>query len=96
MLVKSGVDISRLNRGIRRALRSISDIFDREGQEVVITSTYEGNHRADSLHYANDAVDIRLPSLKISNLALSLRTHLGSNYDIVFEHDHIHIEYDPK
>ena len=25
-----------------------------------------------------------------------LKFHLGANYDVVLERDHIHIEYDPK
>ena len=61
MLIKAGVDISRLNREIRRALRIVSDLFLLLGEDIVVTSTYEGNHGAGSLHYANDAFDVRFP-----------------------------------
>ena len=96
MLIKAGVDISRLNREIRRALRTISDFFDYHGQEAVVTSTYEGNHGAGSLHYANDAVDIRLPEPIIIGAVAQLREKLGTGFDIVIRPDHIHFEYDPK
>lgn len=96
MLIKAGVDISRLNREIRRALRVVSDLFDYHGQEAVVTSTYEGNHGAGSLHYANDAFDVRYPEPEIVGIVGRLRVALGKNFDIVKEPDHIHIEYDPK
>jgi len=91
-----GVDISRLNREARRALRKVSDLFYGFGQEAVVTSTYEGDHGAGSLHYANDAFDIRLPDPDIVGIIGTLKANLGPDFDIVLESDHIHIEYDPK
>ncbi|RLC84240.1 MAG: hypothetical protein DRI93_03245 [Aquificota bacterium] len=97
MLLKLGVDISRLRRPIRRALNRIDRVFRDHGLEAVITSTYEGNHSPSSLHYANLAVDIRLPKkLSPAEITQELRDALGSDYDVVLERDHIHIEYDPK
>jgi len=61
MLLKLGVDISRLNREIRRALNIIADVYIMKGEEAVIISTYEGDHSPSSLHYRNDAVNIRKP-----------------------------------
>lgn len=96
MLIKAGVDISRLNREIRRALQIVSDILDSHGQEIVITSTYEGNHGAGSLHYCDDAVDVRDPEPFIHDFENKVKDALGPDFDVVDEHDHIHIEYDPK
>jgi len=96
MLVKAGVDISRLNREIRRALAAAERIDWIGGDELVVTSTYDGNHSAGSLHYANDAVDIRLPKSQILEYLAELKQALGRDYDVVLEKDHIHIEYDPK
>lgn len=96
MLIKLGVDISRLDRHIRRILNDIDIAYRMEGQEAVITSTYEGNHMPSSLHYAHQAVDIRLPKANINRIMDHLKTHIPSDkYDIVKERDHIHIEYDP-
>lgn len=96
MLIKAGVDISRLTRQTRRALRLVSDYFFEHGEECVVTSTYEGNHSAGSLHYSNEAFDTRLPASKSETFLHDLKSRLGKNYDVVIETFHIHIEYDPK
>ena len=96
MLIKAGVDISRLERMTRSSLVIAAGILGDYGEELVITSTYEGNHSAGSLHYANQAYDIRMPDKETTALSLELMTRLGSNFDVVIERDHIHIEYDPK
>ena len=96
MLIKAGVDISRLERRTRSSLRKIAGVLAGYGEELVITSTYEGNHGAGSLHYANQAYDIRMPDKETTALSLELMTVLGSDFDVVIERDHIHIEYDPK
>jgi hypothetical protein len=97
MLLKLGVDISRLERPIRRILGNIDSLFiSITGEESIITSTYEGNHSPSSLHYGNLAVDFRLPKKRADDLISAIRSHLPKDYDIILESDHIHIEYDPK
>jgi len=96
MLLKAGVDISRLNRNIRRTLNIVNDVFYDNGAEMVITSTYEGNHSPSSLHYSNDAFDIRLPVVRIAMVVEILKSRLGKDIDVVPESNHIHVEYDPK
>ena len=93
MLVKAGVDISRLNRPMRRAL----NILERLYPDFIITSTYEGSHSPASLHYANDAIDVRPVTAKDKRLARDLlRDELGPDFDVIRERSHFHIEYDPK
>jgi len=96
MLLKAGVDISRLNRNIRRALSVVDAVFLDHNQEPILTSTYEGNHSAGSLHYANDAFDLRLPDDNRLDIVTRIRERLGKDFDVIIEYDHIHIEYDPK
>ena len=97
MLIKFGVDISRLNREIRRMLPGIDYIYQQQtGREAVVTSTYEGNHGLNSLHYCNDAIDLRLPQKKLSAVVDKLEMQIGKDFDVVEEQTHIHIEYDPK
>ena len=96
MLIKQGVDISRLNREIRRGLGIVDRIFNENNEELIITSTYEGNHGAGSLHYGNDAFDHRLPLKFPGTIVGGVRRALGPEYDLVEEGDHVHIEYDPK
>lgn len=97
MLLKMGVDVSRLKRPIRRILNDVDRIYrNLTGREAVITSTYEGTHSPSSLHYANLAVDIRLPHTKVGEVLRAIKLAIGEDYDVVLEKDHIHIEYDPK
>jgi len=96
MLIKAGVDISRLRRPIRRILGKVAFIvWAIEGQELVIVSTYEGNHGEGSLHYCDEAVDIRSWE-KPRKVRDKIKGELGDDYDVIFEGNHIHIEYDPK
>lgn len=97
MLLKIGVDISRLNREIRRTLKTVESIYRAEAaQEAVITSTYEDIHSESSLHYGNDAYDIRKPTRNRAKVFILIKQSLGKDFDVVSEDDHIHIEYDPK
>ncbi len=95
MLVKAGVDISRLNREIRRSLSLVSAYFRLKSYELIITSTFEGVHSPGSLHYSNDAFDFRYPESYNTVNRSGLTNELGDDFDVVFEKDHIHIEYDP-
>ena len=96
MVLKPGVDISRLNREIRRTLPKLDAIYKLYGEVLVITSTYEGTHGAGSLHYANDAVDVGLPRKNKSLLFNTIREDLDlSLYDVVKENTHNHVEFDP-
>ena len=96
MLIKAGVDISRLRPEIRKKLNTISGIIQtRANEELTITSTCEGNHSAGSLHYANLAIDIRRPK-KPMTVYKEIKQQLGPDYDVILYVHHIHIEYDPK
>ena len=96
MLIKAGVDISRLRPEIRKKLNTIAGIVDAIfGDEIVITSTFEGNHSPGSLHYANLAVDIRRGK-KPLNIRNEIKRGLGPDYDVIEYETHFHIEYDPK
>ena len=96
MLIKAGVDISRLKRKIRKTLCVVDKIYEEYGLELVITSTYDGNHSACSYHYANDAYDIRWRPCYGKDVYMRIKKALGDDFDVVLEKDHIHIEYDPK
>jgi len=96
MLIKAGVDISRLRPEVRKRLGNVARVIGDRNGELTITSTYEGNHGAGSLHYANAAIDIRYPPDKTKAIKPTLKKALGEDFDVVEELDHIHIEYDPK
>ena len=97
MLLKLGVDISRLSSVLRRKLSGIDEVFAlMTGREAVVTSTYEGAHQANSFHYANVAIDFRLPEKDVPGVVLKLKQYLGADFDVVSELSHIHVEFDPK
>ena len=96
-MLKMGVSVYDLRDEMRRALNKIEDCYNVEGLEAVITSTTGGVHMPSSLHYVGRAVDVRKPpETKLDRIVRCLRDKLGKNFDVVVEHDHIHIEYDPK
>lgn len=99
MLVKLGVYIDRISRPIRRALNVIDDVFERYGEEAVITSTDEGNHSPSSLHYdrvTHGAVDVRKPRRNRIEILADLRQKLGRRYDVIEEKTHFHVEYEGR
>lgn len=96
MLIKAGVDISRLRPEIRKKMNQIESIFNEHDNELIITSTYEGRHCAGSLHYANLAVDMRLPYNDRERVVSQIKLCLGLTFDVCTEIDHLHVEYDPK
>lgn len=94
MLLKLGVDISRLTDEVRRVLPVVESACNLAGAaEPVITSTYEGMHSPGSLHYAHRAIDFRMLPASVID---SVKQRLGKEYDVVKEENHVHIEYDPK
>jgi hypothetical protein len=65
----------------------------------VITSVFDGRHKAGSFHYKGQAFDQRSRELnqeEIGRYLIELRKALGNDFDVLFEIDHFHIEYDPK
>lgn len=74
-------------------------VWDEEGQVCAVTSGLEGTHKARSKHYTGAALDLRTHYFgpdAIQRVATRLRDILGSDYDVVVEATHIHVEYDPK
>ena len=95
MLLKAGVDISRLERNTRRGLGIAEAVFNEQAEEIIVTSTYEGNHGGGSLHYADQAFDLRLVDHGQERMGVLLRDRLGIKFDVLVEGDHWHLEYDP-
>jgi hypothetical protein len=77
------------------------DLADRHhwevcGREAEITSIVDGDHSEHSRHYVGLAFDIRIWYMpNPADFAKWLREHLGTNYDVVLEDTHIHVEFDP-
>lgn len=66
-------------------------------RELVITSARDGRHGKASLHGSGEAIDLRNFTWPDTiGMADEIREELDQDYDVVLEHDHLHIEYDPK
>ena len=76
---------------------SIRSIVNNYNYIMTITSANDGKHMKNSLHYSGKAIDIRSRDMANPTLvAYYLNIWLGSDFDVIFEGDHIHIEYDNK
>ena len=73
--------------------------ISRNGYPFVITEKDGGKHMDGSLHYTGFAIDFRswvVHVVKRPALLAQLKRELGSDWDVIEEHDHFHAEYQPK
>lgn len=97
MKIKEGVKVTGLRPELLLALMVAKDVWQAEGQELVITSVIDGKHSATSLHYAGQAADLRIWGLADpAKTAALLNESLGEDYDVLAEGDHIHVEWQPR
>lgn len=98
--IKTGVNFSNMHEKIWAAVPKMSAVFERVKKPLVITSGRDGKHMAGSLHYVGRAVDLRSRDLGTDAIKVAvlndLKKELGADYDVLFEGDHYHVEYDPK
>lgn len=96
MIVKDKtVNIVDLQHEMKDKLQGIDHIFMKYGVEAVITSGKDSVHGDNSKHYLGLAIDLRTYHV-LDRIVQDLKNHLGKDYDVVLEKDHIHVEYDPK
>ena len=100
--LKTNVNSKGLQPEILLAIVAIERIYYRYGHDLVITSLFDGQHGLHTLHQRDGicrAVDVRtntLPNEIIPNLVQDIKDALTADYDVVLEHDHLHIEFDQK
>ena len=73
--------------------------YDDGDVECIITEATGGHHGVASLHYVGQAIDLRtwgLTGAEQRDITGKLKSSLGSQYDVILESDHIHIEFQPK
>lgn len=86
------------------ALFIAEQVYQQFGKEVTITSMNDSSHSDTSLHYAGQAVDIRTQN-PINGIQYfedphevirRIKDRLNGDFDVMFEGDHIHLEYQPR
>lgn len=74
-------------------------LYQRFGvSELLITHALDGKHGQGSLHPKGRACDYRtweVSPMRLYDLVLEARRILGTDYDVVLEPTHLHVEYDP-
>lgn len=75
------------------ALMVAESVYRDHGQEMIFTCGLDGGHKAKSLHYAANAIDLTPPSQAVAD---DIRLRLNKYYDVVLEATHIHVEFQPK
>lgn len=97
MRIKQGVRLRGLGSPILLAVVAARELYDARGVELVITSATDGDHMSGSKHHCGDAVDLRSRTLDDPEaVTRELKDKLGRDFDVLYEGNHIHIEYDPK
>lgn len=100
-----------LTRGIQPEIACIlpivSEVFGEHGWTARVTSATDRKHGTGSLHYIGNAVDLYWENGGADPLAIReilfqringfpSSARIPPDYDIVFEGDHFHIEFQPK
>lgn len=99
MQLKQGVRLNGIKPELLVALLAANGIYTEAGYQMIVTSVTEGKHSRASKHYTGCAFDLRISHLSegvASNVVNRLTFALGSDFDVILESDHIHVEYDPK
>lgn len=74
-----------------------NDVFERAQYDMTVTCISDSKHSNSSLHYVGFAADISLPPIDNPGIIIKrIKDHLGDDFDVVLENDHIHMEYQPK
>ena len=101
IIIKSGVIFKRLKPEIYGMFSLLDRLWGEYGVECVITAANDGKHKVGSLHYQDDALDVRSKNLSNEqvkhDLHARLMYELGEDYDVLFElpgqpQEHFHIE----
>ena len=101
MQVKKGVSLEGLHISMRIVRAHVENVYKSHGKEAVITSGTEGHfldgvHGMNSYHYFGMALDFRTRFFTNSTCLMvvaELKRLLGYQYTVIFEVNHIHIQY---
>jgi len=94
---KPGVLLDGLHVSMRIVKVIVKQVYNEHGQEPVITSGLEGKHSVGSYHPFGMALDFRTRffenDVECNIVAQKIQERLGAYYTVIFEGDHIHVQY---
>jgi len=96
MKIKEGVIMQGLQLPMRKVLKKAALLWRNQREELVITSALDGTHSAGSYHYYGYALDLRtryFTTTVSAELAKTLQFQLGEAYTVLFEGNHIHVQF---
>lgn len=96
MKIKFGVRMAGLQLPMRKVLKEAEKLWKEHGKELVVTAALDGTHSAGSYHYYGYALDFRtryFSKQKARLIAEKLKKILGQKYTVVFEGNHIHVQF---
>ena len=98
--LKTGVKLANLQPQIALAIQVAYSVYQDNGfNDLRITSLNDSGHSHTSLHYSGNAVDlgvIGFVDAQRAKLAQEINGALGTDFDVLDEGNHIHIEYQPR
>ena len=95
---KEGVKLT-ITKAVNKLLQAGATAFAVVGKPCVVTSGSDGQHKVNSKHYTNEAIDLRtfhLQGNELDTVVQALKNTLGKDFDVVIEASHLHLEHDPK
>ena len=100
-MIKPGVDLRGLVPQMVLAYTIAYACYARiaPGVDCVMTSASDGAHMLNSLHYGGKAIDLRtrtLTNTQTTQLLQAIQDALGSQFDVILEDTHLHLEWDVK
>ena len=99
MRLKRGVTLLGVSPQVVIGLMAAAAVWRRMGQELVVTSVTDGEHKAGSSHSRGMAADLRtryFPVEKRPAVLTALQEALTSEYQCILEPTHIHMQWKPK
>jgi len=100
MKLKNGVSARGIRPELVMALGIADGVYRDNGASMTVTSLVDSTHSRTSLHYSGCAADFRtndISNAQAKKIVHELRGALGtSDFDVILESDHIHLEYQPK
>lgn len=95
---KEGVQLT-VTKAVNEILRGVEAVYRKFDVPCVVTAGTDGVHGEQSKHYTGEALDFRIRDLKPEQrdaLVQLCKKSLIQGHDVVLEHDHLHVEWDPK